>query len=132
MFFLAEMFGAYRIIEYWLRKRPRRRDILDYLACVGKSLLWGLAMGVYFVVFSAAYGDWLDRPLVIQSEIQSLEQIAGEERYFLNIGADDEEREQLVVDETVFRALNVGDQVELTYLLRQKRVVKCRVLSRAE
>ena len=104
-------------------------DILDYMAGAMKTALWMIVLAIYFFIFYTHHGDWFRHPLVIQSDVQSMEQVVGRNEFLLRVNAHAESQE-FIIDETTFLALQPGESVKLTYLPILKRVIKCEVLSR--
>jgi hypothetical protein len=133
MFFFIILFGAARTMECWILRRERRRSVVrDHLLSLGKTLLWVVTIGVYFFLFHRTYGDWFQRPLILQGEINSLEQAPDQRHYDLGVVDVHGVSEVFSIDEAAFQVLRSGDQVELTVLPLQKRVSKCRVIARIE
>lgn len=122
IFVLARLFWKARIT--WRHER----DIWGFLVLMFKGGIWAGVLAAYSFLFFQAEGDWFAKPLVIRGTLESKD--ISNQRYVLTIQPSAEAVQTVFVNETVFLALQEGDELKLTVLPIRREAAACEVLKR--
>ena len=122
LFFMLTLVGS-KLVQISVKTLRSDRGLRAVPLWLTRVLFWLGILGIYLMMFMPANRDWLAQPALVEGRISGIDTMAGE-RVLIKLEEGSGEV-VLYADSEFAAAVQLGDEVRLTYLAQKKEIVKC-------
>lgn len=122
LFFMLTLVG-FKLVQISVKTLRSDRGLRAVPLWLTRVLFWLGILGIYLMMFMPANRDWLAQPALVEGRISGIDTMAGE-RVLIKLEEGSGEV-ILYADSEFAAAVQLGDEVRLTYLAQKKEIVKC-------
>ncbi|MHB1404951.1 MAG: hypothetical protein ACYCV0_05070 [Desulfitobacteriaceae bacterium] len=122
LFFMLTLVGS-KLVQISVKTLRSDRGLRAVPLWLTRVLFWLGILGIYLMMFMPANRDWLAQPALVEGRISGIDTMAGE-RVLIKLEEGSGEV-ILYADSEFAAAVQLGDEVRLTYLAQKKEIVKC-------
>lgn len=126
LFFMLILVG-YKLVKISIKTLRSGRGVRALPLWLARVLFWLGILGIYFLMLIPGNRDWFARPALFEGRISGIDQKADERLVIkLEQGSGQAAGEITLYADSGFAAqVQLGDEVQATYLPHKREIVKC-------